>query len=471
MTKGSAEIGYMPATAMAQAIRSKALSPVEIVEAVLDRIERFNPALNAFVTVTRDSALAQAREAEQAVMRGDTLPPLHGIPISLKDSMATAGVLTTLGSKLFATSVPTEDAPLVERIKRSGGIMVGKTTMPEFAWKAVTDSPLQGITRNPWNPDYSPGGSSGGASAQVAGGMGPLAAGTDGGGSIRVPASFSGIYGIKPSFGRIPVYPSSAFDALSHPGPLTRTVADAALFLSVVAGPHPADRMSLEGPPRDYAMLLARSMKGLRVAWCPSFGRAPDPIVLEVTRTAALEFEELGATVEETAAEFGDSTELYRVILQIGAAASIDSFLPARRADLDQGLVNFAEGARRLSALDFAKAQVERNHFYDRVRRFFERFDLLLTPTVPILPLKAGTSSDKPGSLGEDWIEWSPYTFPFNLTHLPAASVPAGWSPDGLPIGLQIVGRRFEDLAVLQASAAFEAAAPWADRRPALTTT
>ncbi|HKS63618.1 MAG TPA: amidase, partial [Xanthobacteraceae bacterium] len=442
-TSSGVEIGYMPATRMAEAIRRKELSPVEIVRAVLDRIERFDPALNAFVTVTADAALGQAREAEQAVMRGDPLGALHGVPVSLKDSMATAGVRTTLGSKMFSSFVPTEDAPLVERLRRAGGIAIGKTAMPEFAWKAVTDSPLQGITRSPWNLDYSPGGSSGGASAQIAGGMGPLAAGTDGGGSIRVPASFTGIYGIKPSFGRIPVYPSSAFDALSHPGPLTRTVADAALFLSVVAGPHPADRMSLEGEPRDFAGDLGRSMKGLRIAWCPSFGRAPDPIVLQTTRAAALAFSELGAEVEETEAEFGDSTDLYRVILQIGAAASIDGFLATHRDDLDPGLVNFAEGARRLSAIDFAKAQVARNAFYDRVRRFFERFDLLLTPTVPILPLKAGTSSDKPGSLGEDWIEWSPYTFPFNLTHLPAASVPAGWSPEGLPIGLQIVGRRF----------------------------
>lgn len=463
------EIGYMPATAMAAAIRRKQLSPLEITRAILGRIERFNPALNAFVTITADAALAQAKEAERAVMRGETLGALHGIPVSLKDSMATSGVRTTFGSKVFTSFVPTEDAPLVERIKRAGGIVVGKTAMPEFAWKAVTDSPLQGITRNPWNLDYSPGGSSGGASAQIAGGMGPLAAGTDGGGSIRVPASFSGIYGIKPSFGRIPVYPSSAFDALSHPGPLTRTVADAALLLSVVAGPHPTDRLSLEAAPVDYAALLDSSMKGLRIAWCPSFGRAADPEVLQTTSAAARVFQELGAEVEDVEVEFGDSTELYRIFLQVGSAASIGSFLLAHRDELDQGLVNLAEDARRLSAIDYANAQVERNRLYDRMRRFFERFDLLLTPTVPILPLKAGVSSDKPGSLGEDWIEWSPYTFPFNLTHLPAASVPAGWSAGGLPIGLQIVGRRFEDLSVLRASAAFEDARPWADRRPALT--
>ena len=467
---GDVDIGYMPASVMATAFGRKELSPVEIMKAVLDRITRFNPTLNAFVTVMAKSALAQANEAEQAILRGDKLGPLHGVPVSLKNSMATSGVRTTYGSKVFASFVPTEDAPLVERLKRSGAIIIGKTAMPEFAWKAVTNSPLQGITRNPCNPDYSPGGSSGGASAQIAGGMGPLAVGTDGGGSIRVPASFTGIYGIKPSFGRVPVYPPNAYDALSHAGPLTRTVADAALLLLVLAGPHPADRLSLEAEPPDYVALLHRSMKGLRIAWCPKFGRPPHPTVLQMTSEAALTFQELGAEVEEVEAEFGDCMELYRVFLQIGSAASIDSFLPERRLDLDQGLVNLADAGRGLSAIDYAKAQVERNRFYDRVRLFFERFDLLLTPTVPILPLRAGTSSEKTGSLGEDWIEWSPYTFPFNLTHLPAASVPAGWSADGFPVGLQIVGRRFEELSVLQASAAFEAARPWIHRRPLLTT-
>ncbi len=457
----------MSATRMAEAIRRKEISPVEITRALLDRIETLNPLLNAYITVTGEEAIQQAQRAEAAVLNGEDLGKLHGVPLSLKDSLATRGVRTTFGSRVFATFVPGEDAPLVDRVKRAGAIILGKTSMPEFAWKGVTHSPLSGITRNPWNLAHTPGGSSGGASAAVAGGLGPLAVGTDGGGSIRIPAAFSGIYGIKPSFGRIPVYPSSAYDALSHPGPLTRTVADAALLLSVIAGPHPADRLSLEAPPAEYSGSLTAGVKGLRIAWTPDFGFARvDPQVAAATTKAAHVFAELGAHVEEVIPDFGDSTELYRVFLTVGAGASVADFLAEWEAEMDPGLVNVARKAMALSAIDYAKAQLERHRFYDRVRRFFERYDLLLSPTVPILPLEAGTNAPDPHSLGEDWIEWSPFTFPFNLTHMPAASVPAGWSTEGLPIGLQIVGRRLEDLTVLQASAAFEGARPWAHLRP-----
>jgi aspartyl-tRNA(Asn)/glutamyl-tRNA(Gln) amidotransferase subunit A len=452
---------------MAEAIRRKRVSPIELTQTLLAAIAEQDPVLNAFITIDEESALSQARRAEAAVMMGEELRPLHGVPVSIKDSFAVQGVRTTFGSKIFADSVAQEDAPLVERLKLAGAVILGKTTMSEFAWKAVTDSPLTGITRNPWNPAYSPGGSSGGAAAHVAAGLGPLAIGTDGGGSIRIPAAFTGIYGLKPSFGRVPGYPSSAFDALSHPGPLTRTVADAALLLSIIAGPHPADRLSLEAPPADYCGKLAEGAGGLRIAWSPDFGFARvDPEVIAVTTAAAHVFSELGAHVEEITPEFGDSTELYRVFLRVGAAASIADYLPQREGELDPGLVQVARAGMVLSALDFARAQRERHRFYDRVRRFFERYDLLLSPTVPILPLPAGHNAPDPNSLGEDWIDWSPFSFPFNLTQMPAASVPAGWSRAGLPIGLQIVGPPFADLTVLQASAAFEVARPWAHRWP-----
>jgi len=463
------ELCTLSATHLAEAIRRKQVSPVEVTQAVLRRIDKLNPLLNAFLTVTGEEAIGQARRAEAAVLKGDDLGPLHGVPLSLKDSLATAGIRTTFGSRVFASFVPSEDAPLVDRVKRAGAIIVGKTTMPEFAWKGVTHSPLSGITRNPWDLAYTPGGSSGGASAAVAAGLGPLAIGTDGGGSIRIPASFSGIYGLKPSFGRVPVYPSSAYDALSHPGPLTRTVADAALLLSVMAGLHPADRLSLEAPAADYGGLLAAGVKGLRIAWTPDLGFVRvAPQVAETAAKAAAVFAELGAHVDEVTPDFGDSTELYRIFLHVGAGASVVDLLRDWESELDPGLVNIARAAMTVSAIDFAKAQLERHRFYDRVRRFFERYDLLLSPTVPILPLKAGTNAPNPYSLGEDWIEWSPFTFPFNLTHMPAASVPAGWSREGLPIGLQIVGRRLQDLTVLQASAAFEAARPWAHLWPPL---
>jgi aspartyl-tRNA(Asn)/glutamyl-tRNA(Gln) amidotransferase subunit A len=465
----SGELFTLSATSMAAAIRAREISPVEIARAHLDRIAALDPLLNAYVTVTADMALSTAKRAEAAVLRGDALGPLHGIPLSLKDSLAMRGVRTTFGSKLFENNLAEEDAPLVERVKHAGAVILGKTTMPEFAWTAVTDSPLTGITRNPWNLDRSSGGSSGGAAAQVAALMGPLAVGTDGGGSIRIPAAFCGIYGFKPSFGRVPIYPSSAFDALSHAGPLARTVADAALLLSVMAGPHPADRLSLEAPPADYCAALERGIKGLRIAWSPDFGHVRvDPQVSAATTDAARVFEALGGNVEEVQFNFGDITELFRVFLQVGVAASVADFLPERESDLDPGLVSVARAGMKLSALDFARAQRERHRFYDRVRRFFERYDLLLSPTMPILPPEIGHNAPDSRLLRENWIDWSPFTFPFNLTQLPAASVPAGWSQEGLPIGLQIVGRRLDDLTVLQASAAFESARPWINRRPPL---
>ena len=462
------ELCYLFAKEMAAAIRKKTLSPVEITEAILQRIEAFNPSLNAYWTVTADHAMDAARRAEDAVAKGDALGLLHGVPVSFKDSMMTKGVLTTLGSRTSAENVPDQDAPLVERMTAAGAIMLGKTTMPEFAWKAMTDSPLQGVTRNPWNLDHTPGGSTGGGSAQVAAGMGPIAMGTDGGGSIRIPASFAGIYGIKPTFGRVPYFPSPAFDALSHVGPLTRTVADAALALAAAAGPHPADRQSLEAPPADYEGELGKGIKGLKVAWNPDLGYARvDPEVIDVTTEAARAFEDLGCHVEEVDPGFGDVIEYYRTMIRVGAATSLADLLPKWEKDMDPGLVNLARAGMGIRAVDFAKAQVERHRFYDRVRRFFDTYDLLLTPTVAVPPFKAGAPSPEPEhGHGEEWIEWAPFSFPFNLTHVPAASVPAGFTGTGLPIGLQIVGPRFAELAVLQASAAFEEARPWADTRP-----
>lgn len=461
------ELCALTATQMALGIRSKEFSPVELAEELLANIAEQGAVLNAFVTIDRRTVLCQAQRAEAAVLSGQDLGLLHGVPVSIKDSINVRGMRTTFGSKIFASSVANEDAPLVDRLRHAGALVLGKTTMPEFAWKAATDSPLLGITRNPWNPAYSPGGSSGGAAAHVAAGLGPLAVGTDGGGSIRLPAAFTGIYGFKPSFGRVPMYPASAFDALSHPGPLARTVRDAALLLAAIAGPHPADRSSLEAAPADYTALLAEGVKGQRIAWSPDFGFAHlDPQVAKSTREAAHVFSHLGADVEEVSPGFGNSADIYRVFLQVGAAASIAEYLPDREGQIDPGLVKVARAGMALSALEFARAQRERNRFYDRVQQFFARYDLLLTPTVSILPLLAESEGSELSSLSEDWLEWSPFTYPFNLAQMPAASVPIGWSREGLPIGLQIVGRRCADLAVLQASAAFEMARPWAHMRP-----
>jgi aspartyl-tRNA(Asn)/glutamyl-tRNA(Gln) amidotransferase subunit A len=469
------ELCFTPASELARDIRAKRLSPVELVQAVLARIEALNPQLNAYCTLTAEQALTDARAAEQAVMDLRPLGPLHGVPFSVKDLLITRGVRTLRGSAIYEHWVPEEDAPSVERLRAAGGILLGKTCTPEFGWKGVTDSPMTGITRNPWNLARTPGGSSGGASAQVAAGLGPLAIGTDGGGSIRIPAAFTGIYGIKPSFGRVPTYPASAHDALSHAGPLTRTVADAALMLGVMAGPHETDRFSLEAPPADYVGLLGEGLRGLRCAWSPDLGYARvEPQVAAATRRAALAFQSLGATVEEVHPGFGDPTDTFITIYVLGVGGGLTDYLPEWEARMDPGLVTLVKMAASFRAQDVARAQMARHQLWDTVRRFFGRYDLLLTPAlaVPAFPVGQLVPDPAPGNPLEgdlrDMFAWTPFTYPFNLTGNPAASVPVGFTDDGLPIGLQIVGRRFADLAVLQASAAYEQAHPWAQHRPEL---
>jgi aspartyl-tRNA(Asn)/glutamyl-tRNA(Gln) amidotransferase subunit A len=376
------------------------------------------------------------------------------------------------GSKIFESFVPPVDAPLVERLKKAGGILMGKTTTPEFGHKGMTDSPVTGITRNPWNLELTPGGSSGGAAAQVVAGMTPLAVGTDGGGSIRNPASLTGIYGLKPTYGRVPVYPAGSFDSLSHAGPMTRTVGDAALMLSVMAGPHAADPLSLEGAPDDYQGKLKAGIKGLRIAWSPSLGFVPvvEKQVADITARAAQAFEELGCRVEEvTDPGFGDPMSIHRVLWFGGLAGFLGEYLEDWESQMDPLLVTWTRMGLELSAADFVRAQIRRHELRDKVRKFFENYDLLLTPTLPIVAFKAGVSAqeglkDSP----VDYRNWSPFSAIFNLTHIPAASIPAGFTREGLPVGLQIIGPRFADLRVLQASAAFEAIRPWEKYYPAL---
>src|SRR5215467_992852 len=309
----STELGFTPATELAKQIRTKALSPVELTRAVLERIERVNPAVNAFCTLTADIALAQAREAERAITSRAPLGRLHGIPYSIKDLNFTKGVRTMGGSFIFERRVPDTDSAFVPRLQKAGGIFLGKTTSPEFGWKALGDSPLTGITRNPWNTAMTTGGSSAGAAAAVAAGLGPLHQGSDGAGSIRIPSAFCGIYGLKPSFGRVPMWPASNTDSASHTGPMTRTVADAALMLSVMAGPDLFDRTALDAAPADYLARLDDGVRNLRVAWSPDLGGLRvDPEVAAVARQAALAFQGLGAIVEEVTPTFADSRRMIR---------------------------------------------------------------------------------------------------------------------------------------------------------------
>jgi aspartyl-tRNA(Asn)/glutamyl-tRNA(Gln) amidotransferase subunit A len=462
------DLCYTPATDLVRMIRHKEVSPVEVTRAVLERMEALHPTLNAFCTVTADGALATARRAEQAVARGESLGRLHGVPFSIKDLAFTAGVPTMSGSHIFATRVPTADAPFVRRLKAAGGVMLGKTTSPEFGWKALGDSPLTGITRNPWNTRMTTGGSSAGAGAAAAAGLGPLANGSDGAGSIRIPSSFCGVYGLKPSYGRVPMWPVSNNDYASHHGPMTRTVADAALMLAVMAGPDDWDKSALDAPPADYVGRLREGVHGLRVAFSPDLdGQRVDPEVAAIVRSAALAFQELGATVEEVTCGFADSHRIIRLLWNAHEAGNYGRYLAEWRDRMDPGLVASIEDGLRYSVVEYVEARAEKLAYCDSVRPLFEKYDLLLTPSVSVTAFEVGRLNppDWPQHAW-DWFPWAGFSYPFNFTGHPAASVPAGFSAAGLPVGLQIVGRRNADLTVLQASAAFEEARPWAVRRP-----
>jgi aspartyl-tRNA(Asn)/glutamyl-tRNA(Gln) amidotransferase subunit A len=348
--------------------------------------------------------------------------------------------------------------------------MLGKTTTPEFGWKGLGDSPLTGITRNPWNTAMTTGGSSAGAGAATAAGFGPLHQGSDGAGSIRIPSGFCGIYGLKPSFGRVPMWPTSNNDYASHMGPMTRTVADAALMLSVMAGPDDWDRTSLEAAPDDYIGKLRAGIRGLRVAFSPDLGGFPvDAEVASVVKGAISAFQELGCVVEEAKPGFADSHDLIRCLWSAHEAGNYAPYLPEWRSRMDPGLVACIEDGQRYSMVDYVEARGEKLAYWDSVRPFFEKFDLLLTPTLSVAAFPVGRLNPEHWPQHAwDWIGWASFSYPFNFTGQPAATVPAGFTPAGLPVGLQIVGRRFADLTVLQASAAFEAARPWAQRRPGL---
>ena len=466
-----ADLCYTPATELAAMIRTKKLSPVELTRAVVARIETINPALNAFCTPTLDLALAEATRAEEAVMKGGPLGPLHGVPYSIKDLAFTKGIRTMSGSHIFATRVPDVDAPFVTRLRAAGGVLLGKTTTPEFGWKGMGDSPLTGATRNPWNTAMTTGGSSAGAGAAAAAGLGPLHHGSDGAGSIRIPSAFCGIFGLKPSYGRVPMYPVSNNDYASHNGPMTRTVADAALMLSVMAGPDEMDRTSLPAPVDDYAGQLRAGVQGLRIAYSPNLDTLRvDPDVAAVVRDAAKVFDTLGSRVEEVKVNFADSHHMIRMLWNAHEAGNYARYLPEWRDRMDPGLVASIEDGLRYSVVDYIDMRGQKLAYWDSVRPLFERYDLLLTPSLSVAAFTCGRINPEhwpPPATQWDWMGWASFSYPFNFTGQPAATVPAGFTPSGLPVGLQIVGRRFADLTVLQASAAFEEARPWTARRPA----
>jgi Asp-tRNA(Asn)/Glu-tRNA(Gln) amidotransferase A subunit family amidase len=463
------ELHWRSALELAGLIRAKEVSPLDVTEAMLARIEALNPRLNAYCLVTDDIARAAAQEAAIAVMKGEPLGPLHGVPISIKDVLFTRGVRTTGGSRLFAETIPTEDAIAVARVRAGGLVILGKTNTSEFGHKALTDNPMFGPTRNPWNPDQTPGGSSGGAAAAVASGLGPLALGTDGGGSVRIPASFCGVYGFKPSYGRVPQHPAfPGWERLSHIGPITRTVRDAAALLDVIAGGDDRDRESLPPEAGSYLEACEQDVKGLHVAWAPDLGYgAVDSRVLTICEDAAAEFEALGCHVEVVNPGWENPEALFTTILSAQFHATWSRELAASEARMDPTLVRYIQRGASVTVADYLSALAGANAFWLEVLTFLARFDLLLTPTVavPPFPLTARPPRDVAG-VPVSVLGWMPFTYPFNVTGQPAATVPAGWTDEGLPVGMQIVGQRHGDRAVLAASAAFEAARPWSERRP-----
>jgi aspartyl-tRNA(Asn)/glutamyl-tRNA(Gln) amidotransferase subunit A len=463
-------IAYLSASELKVLYSAKALSPVEVTDAILDRIEHLNPALNAFTVITAELALKQARAAERAYADGDA-PPLAGIPASIKDLTLTRGIRTARGSLIDPAWVPEVDAPVVERLYSAGVVMLGKTNTPELGWKGDSGNRVFGPSFNPWDLAKTPGGSSGGAAAAVAAGLGPLAQGSDGAGSIRIPAAFCGIFGFKQSFGLVPQYPPSAVGDLSHLGPMTRTVRDAAMMLNAMAGADARDRLSWSSG-IDYTRDLDAGIRGFRVVWSPTLGYAKVAgEVLEITERAAMAFREFGCEVEHVNPTVPDPANIVDVIWAGSMAGYFAGRLDDVRALLDPGLLAVIERAASLSAADMAHALQQRNTYYTEMRQFMDlqRCDLLLTPTLPVTAFTAGL--DEP----DGWqrsilapLDWTPFTFPFNLTGQPAATVPCGVDRNGLPVGLQIVGRWRDDGAVLRAATAFESAMPWRDLRPPL---
>ena len=465
------DLCFLPATELAAAIRAKKLSPVEVVDAVLARLDRLNPRLNAYCTVTADAARAAAKEAEAAVMRGDRLGTLHGVPVSIKDLVMTKGVRTTWGSRMFEHYVPEEDAPVVERLREAGAISFGKTNTPEFGYKGVTDNPVFGPSRNPWSLAHTPGGSSGGGAAAVAAGLGPLAVGTDGGGSIRIPCSCCGVFGLKPTLGRVAAAPTyGGLETLSHTGPITRTVRDAALMMNAIAGPDPRDISSLPMEGTDYLAGLDRGVSGLRLAWTPDWGHAPvDPEVRRIAEAGAKRVAEAGCRVDEANPGFSSPEDPFVILFSCSIAARLGDKLPEWRDRFDPGLVKMIEHGMRWTAADFINAANWRRTLGETFRRFFARYDLVLTPTLAAPPLPVGVNYyEEIGGRTVAPSGWFAFTYPINLTGFPAATVPCGWTSEGLPVGLQIIGPRLADALVLRAAAAFEAVAPWAAKRPPL---
>jgi aspartyl-tRNA(Asn)/glutamyl-tRNA(Gln) amidotransferase subunit A len=462
------DIAYASAISLLDLYRKKALSPVEAIRLLLDRLDRLQPKLNAFCIVDGDGALAAAQESERRWHHGEAARLLDGVPVTIKDLMLMRGFPTLRGSRLVDPDQDwSEDAPAVARLREAGAVILGKTTTPEFGWKALGDSPLTGITHNPWHLARTPGGSSAGAAAACAAGIGPLHLGSDGAGSIRIPAAFTGIFGLKPSFGRVPAYPLSAMGLLAHLGPMARTVADAALMLNVLSAPDHRDPYALPSENTDWSDRIEGGVRGWRIAYSPTLGYAKvDHEIAEAVTKAVRQFEMLGAIVEEVDAIFPSPREALFTLWAAGAAKLLDGYSADQRALVDPGLVATAAEGAQISAVDYLAAEAVRTAIGQQMAALHQKYHLLLTPMMPIPALPVGQDLNDPMT-DRHWIDWSPFSYPFNMTRQPAASIPCGLTSAGLPIGLQIVGPLYADARVLRAARALETTQP--ERRPSFS--
>ena len=467
------EICFLPAWEMAEKIKNQELSSEEITEILIERIEKINPIINAYCTPTFELAREMAKIADYRVKKNETIPILNGIPTSIKDLMPVKGVRTTSGSKIFENFIPKDDSIVVKRLKKAGCVILGKTNTPEFGFKGVTDNVIFGATLNPWNLEKTSGGSSGGAAASVASGMGPLAQGSDGGGSIRHPACFCGTYGLKPTFGRVPA-DSGIFKidhGLSVIGPIVNYVSDAALMLDVMKGPSESDRFSLPQENVNYFEHINEKPRKLKIGYSLDLGFAKvvDPDFEKAIINSVHKFETFGWNVEEAKFNDTDPTIAFSIHWIIESGYNFEPYLDDWKGKMDPTLVTWAEMGLQMPASSLPRAMKTRTEFYESVYETFKDYDLLVTPTTACPAFELGIASPSEiNGIGVSPTGWMPFTFPFNLTGHPAASIPCGWTSDNLPIGMQIVGKRFQELLILQVSKAFEEIAPWQDKRPKL---
>jgi aspartyl-tRNA(Asn)/glutamyl-tRNA(Gln) amidotransferase subunit A len=465
----SAEYAAMTAVEMAILVRQREVSPVELVQAAINSIGSTDAKLNAWCDVFADGALAQAKLLEVQAGQGEFKGVLHGVPIGVKDLFQTQGLRTRRGSVLYADFIPTETAPCVQRIVNAGCVMVGKNTTPETGWKASSTSPLYGVTRNPWDPRCTAGGSSSGSAVAVAAGNVPITLGSDGGGSMRIPAAFCGIFSMKPSLGRVPTYPLSPSEHLSHAGPMTNTVADYALALDAIKGPDVRDPLSLADDGRQYSKLLGEPFSKVRVAVAATlFGKAVDTEIAACVDSAFKTIASMpGVEIVEPVLDWVDPIDVFEQ-LWIARGALYLGTSSQDKGKMDPGLVRLIEAAGDLALENHLRTLQARARFCRKVWESFEDFDILLTPMLPITAFTAEDDGPTEMDLAPaiPWARWTPFSYPFNITGQPAASVPCGWTSSGMPVGLQVVGQRFDDLSVLRFCAMWEKSFNWTRRRP-----